>query len=223
MRLGPAEVRFTGRAEGDLGHAGAWVERPTAEVEARRQAVAPKPWTWLRQVHGSRVVVVDEPGGASGEEADAAVTRQPGAALAIFTADCAPVAFASDDGVIGAAHAGWRGLAAGVIPATVDAMRALGATGPITAALGPCIHAGCYEFGQEDLDAVAAVLGDGVRATTADGTPALDVPAGVKAALAEAGVELAYEDPACTACSPDHFSYRARREMQRQALVVWLA
>jgi YfiH family protein len=221
VRLGPAEVRFTGTLEGDLGHAGAWVERPTVEVEARRRAVLDRPWTWLRQVHGDRVVIVEEPGGGSGEEADAAVSRTPGVALAIFTADCAPVAFASAEGVIGAAHAGWRGLVAGVLEQTVDAMRALGAS-HIEAALGPCIHPECYEFGAEDLGRVTARLGHGVRGRTAQGRPALNVPAAVRAAVTRVGVTLVSVDEACTACSSEHFSYRARKELARQAMVVWV-
>ena len=221
MRLGPAEVRFTGRAEGDLGHGGVWVESPTPDVEQRRRAVLDRPWTWLRQVHGADVVVVDKPGGGAGTEADAAVTTNTGAALAIFTADCAPVALASENGVIGAVHAGWKGLAGGVLERTVEAMRALGAN-HINAALGPCIHPECYEFGTAELEAVAVVLGHTVRARTDDGRPALNVPAGVRAALTRVGVPLADVDATCTACSPDHFSYRARKEMERQAMVVWI-
>jgi polyphenol oxidase len=219
VRLGPAEVVFTGRAEGDLGHAGAWVETPEPEVEARRQAVLARRWTWLRQVHGARVVVVKEPGGCSREQADAAVSKASGAALAIFTADCAPVALASENGVIGAAHAGWRSIHSGVITHTVDAMRALGAEGPIQAALGPCIHAECYEFGADDL----ALFGREAHGVTKEGEPALDVPAAVKSALRAVGVELVYEDDRCTACEADAlFSHRARQELQRQAMVVWV-
>jgi YfiH family protein len=221
VRLGPAQVRFTGAAEGDLGHAGAWVERPTAAVEARRRAVVDRPWSWLRQVHGATVVVVDEPGGGAGQEADAAVSSVPGVALAVFTADCAPVALASDNGVIGVAHAGWRGLLAGVVEAAVDAMRGLGAD-RIQAALGPCIHAECYEFGPTDFAAVAAKLGDEVRGATADGRPALDVPAAVRVVLARAEVDLVSAGDVCTACSDAHFSFRARKEMARQAGVVWM-
>ena len=90
------------------------------------------------------------------------------------------------------AHAGWRGLMAGVIPRTVDRMRALGA-GEITAALGPCIHAECYEFSPDDLDTVAARLGDGVRSLTRGGAPALDVPAAVRAALDSPLLEASIE------------------------------
>jgi YfiH family protein len=201
VRLAHAEVRFTSRAEGD-------------------QRTGPEPWTRLRQVHGTEVVVVPEAGACSGTEADAAVTRRRGAHLAVFTADCAPVAMASDEGVIGIAHAGWKGLAAGVLERTAEAMRELGAT-RIVAALGPCIHAECYEFGPADLDRIARRLGDAVKGTTAGGQPALDLPAGVGAALGRAGVELVYEDAACTACSTTYYSWRARREDERQATVVW--
>jgi YfiH family protein len=230
LSLSSVHVAFTGRAEGDMGHGGGAVDttleggvrvsivRP--DVAARRQAVVDLPWTWLHQVHGAGVVRVTRPGEGAGTKADAAVTTEQGCALAVLTADCAPVALASANGVIGVAHAGWRGAAAGVIEAIVTEMRALGATG-IEAAIGPCIHAECYEFGAADLDAVAERLGDGVRATTATGAAALDLPAAVRVALHRAGVEAISEVDVCTACSPDHFSWRAGKEMQRQATVVW--
>lgn len=223
MRVGPAAVRFTARTDGDLGHAGVWVavEDVDSGVEARRRAVLDRPWSWLRQVHGDVVHVVTEPGGGAGETGDALVSRTPGVALAVLTADCAPVALASGEGVVAAVHAGWRGLVTGVIARAVDQMRALGA-GEVEAALGPCIHAECYEFSARDLDAVAAVLGDGVRAVTATGTPALDVPAAVRAALEGAGVRLVRDVDVCTACSAEHYSHRARGELERQAVVVWV-
>jgi polyphenol oxidase len=221
LSLSSAHVAFTGRAEGDMGHGGGAVERVRPDVAARRRAVVDLPWTWLHQVHGAGVVSVTRPGEGAGIKADAAVTTEPGCALAVLTADCAPVALASSNGVIGVAHAGWRGAAAGVIEATVAEMEALGATG-IEAAVGPCIHAECYEFGPADLDDVAARLGDSVRATTAKGAPALDLPAAVRVALHRAGVEAISDVDVCTACSPDHFSWRARQETQRQATVVWL-
>lgn len=222
MRLGSGEVRFTARAEGDLGHAGAWVEVAdvAAAVDARRRAIIDRPWSWVRQVHGASVVVVEAPGAGAGEAADALVTADPGSALAILTADCAPIALAGDNGSLGAVHAGWRGLVAGVVPAAVDAMRRLGAT-EVVAALGPCIHAECYQFSPADLDQVAAVLGDGVRSHTIDGHPALDVPAAVRASLTAAGAKLVADEDVCTACSDAYFSHRARREKERQALVVW--
>ena len=94
---------------------------------------------------------------------------------------------------------------------------------PIEAALGPCIHAECYEFSPADLDGAGRRLGDDVRATTSADGAALDLPAAVRAALAEAGVELVAEAGVCTACSAAHFSHRARGETERQATLVWLA
>ena len=216
---GGARARFTGRAEGDLGHAGAYVTDVSPEVAARRQAVLDLPWTWLRQVHGDRVVVVDGAGRQAGTKADAAVSDRRGCALAVLSADCAPVALASPEGVIGAAHAGWSGLLAGVLERTVEAMRGLGAT-TVTAVLGPCIGAECYEFGGEDLARVADRVGPEVRSRTADGRPALDVAAGVRVVLGRQGVVLD-DRSVCTACTPGYYSWRARREYQRQALIVW--
>ena len=107
---------------------------------------------WLRQVHGTRVAV--EPRAGAEEEADAAVTRQPGVVLAILTADCLPVVFASGDGrVLAAAHAGWRGLAAGVLEATVAAMDV--APAEVRAWLGPAAGPDAYEVGAEVHDAFA--------------------------------------------------------------------
>ena len=220
LSLSSAHVAFTGRAEGDMGHGGGTVVEVRPDVDARRRAVVRLPWTWLRQVHGAGVVRVEWPGHRAGTPADAAVTDQADCALAVLTADCAPVAFASPEGVIGVAHAGWRGAVAGVIEAAVYEMRALGAT-EIEAVVGPRIGPECYEFGAAELDEVAARLGDTVRATTAQGTPALDLPAAVRAALVRAGVEHVTEVGTCTACSPDHFSWRADKEQQRQAAVVW--
>ena len=209
-------MRWTGRAQGDLGSARHGSTRAW-------QGVVDRPVSWLWQVHGDRVVVVEAPSGGRGQEGDALVTGHAGAALAVFTADCAPVALASPEGVVGAAHAGWSGLARGVIERTVETMGSLGAS-RVEAALGPCIHAECYEFGAGDLDRVAARLGDSVRGTTALGAPALDLPAAVRAALRRAGGDLVHDEDVCTACAGDrYFSHRARGEPQRQAMVVWKA
>lgn len=220
IRLGPAKVVFTGSDDGDMGHGGDYVFEVAPAVQARRRAVVDRPWVWLRQVHGDNVVRAGPGTTAAGSVADASVTDHDDCALAVLVADCAPVALASDEGVIGVAHAGWVGLVAGVLERTVEAMRSLGATG-IHAWLGPCIHPGCYEFGADDLDIAAARLGDSVRSTTTRGRPALDLPVGVELALAGAGVDDVTSSGVCTACSPRYFSWRAGRERQRQAVVVW--
>ena len=211
--LARASVRWTGRSEGDLGITA------DGQLDARRRAVERRPWAWLRQVHGPVVHLVDRPGGVQGMEGDALVTATPGVALAVFTADCAPVALASPEGVAGLAHAGWRGLESGVLEATVAAMRAAGAT-HISAALGPCIRSECYAFGERDLERLERALGPGVRAQTAEGRVAFDLAGGVRSALARSGVGLVVDEGACTACGPSWFSHRARGDRQRQATVV---
>jgi polyphenol oxidase len=210
---GGARVISTGCAQGDL--AG------DSELStARRRAVLALPWTVLQQVHGARVVTVEEPGGCCGEPADAAVTTRRGAALAVLSADCAPVAMASPEGVVGIAHAGWRGLRAGVVESTVQAMRRLGAT-RIDAVVGPCIHPCCYPFGQAELDSVAEKLGAQVVAKDAEGQPALDILAGVRSALHAAGASLAGDAGTCTGCCGEYWSVRRGSGNRRQATVVW--
>ena len=109
----------------------------------------------LSQVHGVDVVNVTEPWlVGQGPRADSMVTTVPGLALGVITADCAPVLFAAQrEGVIGAAHAGWRGAASGVLEATVEAMRELGAE-HIIAVIGPCIRQPSYEVGNDMREAV---------------------------------------------------------------------
>lgn len=124
---------------------------------ARRLQAEPDNLVGLTQVHGSAVAVVSEiwrPG--EGPRADAMVTRTRGVVLGIITADCAPVLFAdAKAGVIGAAHAGWRGAASGVLEATIAAMRDLGAAS-IRAAVGPCIGQASYEVGDDMRSEVLA-------------------------------------------------------------------
>ncbi len=202
--------RFTDRTDGDVA------------VEAERDAVLGLAGTWLRQVHGGHVVVVTRPGEHRGAEADGAVTASPGAVLMVRTADCGPVVLTSDR-VVGVAHAGWRGLAAGVVERTLEAMVGLGAQpNAIVARVGPLIRSRCYEFGAQDLAALARTLGEQVRAETAWGAPALDTAAAITTVLHRAGVERVLDSATCTACSPRHFSYRARGEAGRQAALVWL-
>lgn len=226
-----AHVRVTGVAEGDLAVGG---DQPG--LSRRRQEVLDRPWVWLDQVHGADVAVLgdDDPvERVCGRPADALVTRRTDVALAVHTADCVPVALMSGNGVIGAAHAGWRGLLAGVLPSTVAAMRHLGGTG-IRAALGPCIGVECYEFGPADRQPLVDAFGSAVAGRTADGRPAVDMREAVRASLDSVGVEVVSIDQRCTACGrvagapqlgseePTLYSHRARRDAGRQALLVWL-
>jgi len=206
-------VSFSTRGDGDLR-----IGTDPDVLAERRGRLAPGAWTWLRQVHGADVVVVDRPGAHAGAEADAAVTDVPDAVLAVHTADCVPVLL--DGGtVVGAAHAGWRGLVGGVLERTVDAMGSLGAT-DVVAHVGPHIRARCYEFGAAELDEVAARCGDAVRAETAWGTAALDLTAAVHGALEPLGVRVV-DHGGCTACEPGRcFSHRARADTGRSAATI---
>jgi polyphenol oxidase len=212
---GGGEVRAGSRSSGDF------AEPSSAASMLAQGALADAPWTWLRQVHGSRVVIVDRPGARRSEEADAAVTACADAALVVRTADCAPIGLASPEGVVGVVHAGWRGLMAGVVEEAVSAMRSLGASN-VTAALGPCIAPHAYRFSKVDLEPVAARYGERVVAEDESGYPALDLPETVRAALQGVGAALAAEAGICTHCSADHWSWRANRDRGRQATVVWL-
>ena len=205
-------ARFTSAADGDLG-----VDAP--DVSTHRRAVVDAPWSWRRQVHGADVAVVTAPGEHAGSTGDAAVTDLAGPVLSAQGADCAPVLFWSPEGVVGAAHAGWRGLVVGVVQHTVAEMRALGAT-HVRALLGPCIHPEDYEFGEDDLAQVVDALGPGVAATTRHGTTALDVPAAVRAAVSAAGARLDHDVDANTA-DARWFSHRTRGDRGRHAGVIW--
>lgn len=202
------------------------------ELEPRRAAIAPIPWTWLNQVHGARVVVVGSPGEHAGAEADAAVTDVVGATLAVHTADCAGVLLRSEGPgpqVVGAAHAGWRGLEAGVLDATVSAMRELGAAA-IRWQLGPCISAAHYEFSPSDLDRLVDRFGDRVRSRTLDDSAAFDLRVAVSSALSACGAEPLEPagapgdtvGPPCTAADGRYYSWRARGDRGRQAAVTWM-
>jgi len=126
---------------------------------ARRLDLPATALVGLKQVHGDAVVTVTEAWAiGQGQAADAMVTDRPGIALGIVTADCGPVLFAdAEAGVIGAAHAGWRGAVAGVLEATLAAMAALGArAGRVVAVVGPCIGQASYEVGPDLRDQVVA-------------------------------------------------------------------
>lgn len=213
MSLGRALVRWTAKPDGDF-------HNLAEGLEQRRRNVVDRPWSTLRQVHGARVFVVNEPGAATAEQADALLTDDKRTAVAVRTADCASIALASPEGLVAAVHAGWRGLVAGVIEAAAAAMRAAGAS-ELSGALGPCIHPECYEFSETDLSEISQTLGPEVCGETASGRPALDLPKGVRTALARSRVELVHDADVCTACSPHFWSHRAG-DRERQAMVAWL-
>ena len=230
MTLGCARVVFTDRHGGAsaapfdsmnlAGHVGddpAAVQRNFALLAGELALADPATWVRPFHVHGTTVRRVDAaPGGTV--EADGSATAATGVPLVAMGADCAPIALANDTAVA-AVHAGWRGAAAGVVAAGVEAVRELG-SGPVRAAIGPTICARHYEFGAGDLAAVVDRFGAAVAGTTEAGRPALDLPRALHVALAEAGVDEVTDLGVCTVESADHYSYRRDGRTGRQAVVV---
>ena len=195
----------------------------------REAARLPSEPAWLQQVHGARVVRLDaSPDVGAGEpEADAAVTSTPGVVLAILTADCLPVVFCNRAGTdVGAAHAGWRGLSAGVLEATVAAMAC--APQDMLAWLGPSAGAGHYEIGVEVRDAFLARDEAAAVAFTATrpGHWRVDLPALARQRLIGAGVpaNAITGGESCTIADAARFySFRRDGITGRMATLVWLA
>jgi polyphenol oxidase len=215
---GVVQARFTSRRDGDLSAD----ELGPFLASGRWAGLAGVPVTWLDQRHTAAVVVVTSPAEHVGRVADAAVTATGGLGVAVWVGDCVPALLVADEGPFAVVHAGWRGLAAGVVGRAVDAVRALGGV-TVRAWLGPSIRPCCYEFGEAGLEVVAHRWGPGVRSRTSWGTDALDVPAGVRAALREAGVDDVVDHGPCTGCDLDYWSYRRRGDRCRQGLVAWRA
>lgn len=165
----------------------------------------------VHQIHSSLVETVSAPGRHG--RADAMVTAEPGLALGILTADCMPVLFADPEaGVVGAAHAGWRGALDGVLEATLDAMEALGAQREaITAVIGPCISQSAYEVGPEFLDTFMTEDPECDRffANGSGDRYVFDLPGYGLKRLRDAGTGLAEWTRHCTYADPKLFySYR---------------
>jgi YfiH family protein len=239
---GPVEIAFTDR-HGDIG-GGPFASLDLAEhrdepeaavVTARNRAAVTRAFVGesglpalrtvvrMHQVHGADVHLVDEAGAATDDvpEADALVTSLPGVALLVRAADCVPVLLADPvAGVVGAVHSGRPGLAAGVVPAAVAAMRDLGAT-ELTAWVGPHVCGACYEV-PDDLRAEVSSVVPEAYAVTSWGTPALDIGAGVLAQLRAAGVAV-HDASRCTVEDHDLFSYRRQGTASgRLAGLVWM-
>ncbi len=184
------------------------------KLVADAMSVRPDHLLSVSQVHSATAVAVDGPLSGDRPEADAIVSATPGVALGILTADCAPVLFADQDaGVVGAAHAGWKGALDGVLEATIDAMEALGADrNDISATIGPCISQRNYEVGLEFFENFMAE-DTGFARFFARGRDAdhyqFDLPSFCLQKLRGAGVEAADWIGHCTYADPDRFySYR---------------
>lgn len=197
---------------------------PAAVAENRRRVAEAAGVTDLvvaTQVHGRDVAEVTGPWVGDPPEADALVTTVPRLALGVLVADCTPVLLAAPaEGVVGVAHAGRKGMAAGVAVALVEAMRDLGAR-TLVGRIGPSVCPRCYEVPAALRDEVAAQV-PVARSVTRHGTPSLDVAGGVLEQLAPHCWDLE-QLPGCTAQDPDLFSYRRDATTGRSAGLVWLA
>ena len=215
---GGGAAPFDGLNLGD--HVGDDPRVVAANRELVRRALDADALVLAGQVHSADVVVVDRPFPGPAPQADALVTATAGLALAVVVADCVPVLLADPvAGIVGVAHAGRPGMAAGVVPAVVAAMRDLGA-GHLRAVTGPSVCGACYEV-PEALRADVAARVPASWATTRRGTPALDVAAGVGAQLAAEGVPVRRVE-GCTVEDPRFFSYRREGRTGRFAGVVVL-
>lgn len=206
-------------------------DTPEAVAENRRRlrtALAlPCEPLWLSQVHGTQLIDAEGPGAgalSAPPEADAAVAFHPGCVLAVLVADCLPVLLARRDGsAIAVAHAGWRGLAAGVVEAAVAALRA--PPSQLCAWLGPAIGPAHFEVGEEvrcafcERDSGATVA----FVPNARGRWQCDLPALARRRLRALGLHAIHGEAPCTYAHPERFySYRRERTTGRLAALLWI-
>ncbi|HUW29619.1 MAG TPA: peptidoglycan editing factor PgeF [Sulfuriferula sp.] len=193
-----------------------------AQNRAILRTALPAEPVWLKQVHG--IAVLDADSGIASTEADACVTRQAGRVCAVLTADCLPVLFCDHQGrVVAAAHAGWRGLAGGMLEATVAAMQVPAAG--VMAWLGPAIGAQAFEVGDEVREAFVAVQPQASAAFVAHrrGKWLADIYALARLRLQGIGVTRIYGGGACTYSEAARFySYRRDGATGRMASLIWL-
>ena len=205
-RLGNVEVRFTGRG-------------PHRDRDEILRAVAPTapPLAWAKQIH-SAIVLPAHPGFCG--QGDAVFTEVPDLTLSVVTADCVPVLIAGPQG-LAAIHAGWRGIAAGVIPATLQKLQ--GSPEDWTAWVGPAIGACCYEVGEEVASRVIAASAPEIVGSGQNGRPHLDLPGAARFQLAAAGVRNVIVLPRCTRCDEEKlWSYRREgKAAGRNMAFIW--
>jgi YfiH family protein len=203
--LGRTEVRFVGRGPGD---------RTGAAVAAG----TPPELAWTRQIHSARVLDADT--GPCGE-GDALITRRTDLALSVVTADCVPILIAAE-AEIASVHAGWRGIAAGIVGMTLA--RIDSPPDQLTAWLGPAIGPCCYEVG-DDVSAQVIAASDSKASLSERGArPHLDLHMAVESQLRKAGISQIHRVPDCTRCSPDLlWSYRREGPRAgRNLAFIWM-
>ena len=219
------KYRFTNRTGGASSGAfaslnlGTHVFDDLPTVLANRALLAAQvgPIQYMTQVHGNRVVVIEE---VTDEDPtpDALVTGIPGISLAVQVADCIPLLLHSGESVA-AVHVGRKGLVNGVALAALETMRDMGSS-EITAIIGPSICGNCYEVSQEIYDEVTA-LHPAAASRTAQGTPALDLPAALRVLLESQSIAF-IDESRCTCENDDLYSYRRDGVTGRQAGIISL-
>jgi len=221
----PFDSLNLGRSVGD--DSGDVTENRRRVREALKLSVDP---VWLKQEHGSAVVSLDRVASEPPPHADASISRLPGTVCAIQVADCMPVLFAARDGAaVGAAHAGWRGLASGVLEATIAALGAepyCKAPRELIAWMGPAIGPGHFEVGEEVRTAFVERDGEaaGAFARNPAGRWQCDLYALARRRLAAAGVQEVYGGGWCTYGDASRFfSYRRDGQCGRGAALIWMA
>ncbi len=197
--------------------------RRNRERLAEGIGLTPDRLVWMEQIHGRTVTIVDGPRAEPVPATDALVTTVPNLALVTLSADCVPVLLSDDEaGVIAAVHAGRIGARVGIVPAALEAMVSVGArVDRIGAFLGPAASGRQYEVPaamREDVDRRLP----GSAATTVRGTPSLDLRAGIRRQLTEAGVGGVAVDPRCTIEDKTLFSHRRGAPTGRIAGVIWM-
>jgi YfiH family protein len=214
VSTGPWASLNLGTAVGDAAEA-------VATNRARLEALLPGPARWLRQVHGNRVVAAQSVVGP--EEADASVTAMAGVVCVVQMADCLPVLFASlDSSRVAAAHAGWRGLAAGILENTLEALGCPPAQ--VMAWLGPAIGPDCFEVGADVFEAfVTQDAGAGTCFIPRGPDKWLaDLPGLARHRLLAAGVTRVHGGGLCTFSDARRFfSHRRDRVTGRMAALIW--
>jgi YfiH family protein len=193
------------------------------ENRARLRDILPAEPYWLRQVHGRTVACADD--GTDFPQADAAYSRRAGTVCAVMTADCLPVLFCDEAGrVVAAAHAGWRGLAAGVLEATVAAMQA--PTDRILAWMGAAIGPQAFEVGEDvrkTFVADLAATADAFKPEISAGKWWADIYLLARLRLARIGVNRVYGGGRCTFTDRQRFySFRRDGATGRMASLIWL-
>ncbi len=225
-RLGDAHVLFTTRHGGvsegpfaslNLGERTGDAPDAVAANHARlRELAGGTAPARCTQVHGREVLRRSAPPGPERPQADGIATSVPGVGALVLTADCLPVALSAPGGVA-MVHAGWRGLAAGVLAEGVAALRDVGATGPVSAAIGPGAGGCCYEVGDDVREAFADVP-EAIHGRT------VDLKAIAVARLRAAGVDEVRDAGLCTMCDARFFSHRRDRGTTgRQGGIAWLS